>query len=364
MPAYFWPNTGGIETITLALAKEWTKLGHNVTILTSRANGSEKYELMDGIHIQRTGKRSFFGCPSAPVAVLKVVKNRPDIVYLHYPHPLFLEAGVLGSLLARVPYVLHVHGPEITYDDWKNIPVTIYNKTAFRFALSQASAIVSHTEAAVNVSPLLSMHGEKITIIPHGTTKPPIGRTFPRKEKCILFVGMLRDYKRIDLLLMAFVFVKKHMPVKLIIAGDGPMNDELQNMAKELCLDNVQFIGRISEEEKWAYYRAADVFVLPSPTLMESFGTVAFEAASCGKPVIVTGAGVSEVFNKEGIGVVVEPYNVQALAAKIIDLLEHPTKAHKIGKAAASVILKKYLWKDIALRYLSLFEKVIHEHRN
>ncbi len=360
MPAYFWPQTGGIETITLALAREWVTHGHDVTVLTSK--GAQKpHEVLDNIRIIRTGKYAILGCPLAPGALLRIAKTQPNVVYLHYPHPLFLDVGMIGALLAGVPYILHVHGPEIAYDDWRNFPISCYNKTAFRFALSHAAAIVSHTKAAVDSSHILSAYKEKITIIPHGTTKPPVVKVLPPKEKSVLFVGMLRDYKRVDLLLRAFVFVAHYTPAKLFIVGDGPLQSELQQLAKELHLANsVVFIGHVSEQEKWAYYRAADVFVLPSPTLMESFGTVALEAASCGKPVIVTGAGVAEVFRKEGIGVVAEPYNVHDLAAKIIDLLEHPTKARKIGRASASVITKKYLWKTIAPHYLELFEQVTH----
>ncbi len=372
MPAYFWPHTGGIETITLSLAKEWRAQGHEVHIITSHIDAQKKNEIYEGIQITRTGTHTFFQCPVAPGALLNVVKQKPDIVYLHYPHPLFLDMGVLGSLFAQVPYVLHVHGPEITYDDWRAIPIGFYNKTAFRFALAHAAAIVSHTEAAVHASPLLQKYQQKIRIIPHGTDlpKPAVKNNHflheQGKEKIILFMGMLREYKRVDLLLHAFVFVHHQIPhAKLVLVGDGPMRSAWEKLSAELGLQNhVLFRGFVSEEEKWAYYRAADIFVLPSPTLMESFGTVALEAGLCKKPVIVTGAGVAEVFRKEKIGVVVEPYNVQALAEAILDLLLHPTKAERIGHATARVIAQKYGWKDRAQTYLSLFEQVLHGHQH
>src|SRR3989338_10260216 len=156
MPAYFWPQRGGIETITLSLAKEWITKGHKVTVLTSKIPSQKKIEFIGGIKIIRTGKHSLFGCPISTKAIFRIIKEKPDVVYLHYPHPLFLDTAVLGSMAAKVPYVLHVHGPEITYDNWKNIPISIYNKTLFKFAVKKASAIVSHTEAAVKSSELLT----------------------------------------------------------------------------------------------------------------------------------------------------------------------------------------------------------------
>lgn len=366
MPAYFWPHRGGIETITRSLAKEWTALGHTVHVVTSSIDTRKKNEIYEGVTITRTGKHAFFRCPLAPGAFFAPLKQKPDIVYLHYPHPLFLDMGVWGSLFARIPYVLHVHGPEITYDDWKEFPISVYNKTAFHFALAHAAAIVSHTEAAVDASPLLQKYHQKIAILPHGTEVPQL----PNKniqimneitnEKIILFMGMLRDYKRVDLLLRAFVFVRHQIPhAKLVIVGDGPMRGAWEKLTYDLGLrGRVLFCGRVTEQEKWTYYHAADLFVLPSPTLMESFGTVAFEAALCKKPVIVSGAGVAEVFRKEKIGVIVEPYNVQALAEAMVDLLLHPTKAKRLGYATARVITQKYLWKDRAQAYLSLFEQV------
>lgn len=363
MPAYFWPKTGGIETITRALAKEWVSHGHEVFVLTSRGKAKSR-EIIDGIKVIRTGTLAVMGCPLAPAAIIQILKIKPDIVYLHYPHPLFLEMGVFGSLVAGVPYVLHTHGPEITYENWRNMPISMYNKTFFRFALEHAAAIISHTEKAVRASPLLLSFKEKIITIPHGT-ELPAERKMATHGKTVLFMGMLREYKRVDLLLRAFVFVSHQVKdARLIIVGDGPGRRELEQLTQELKLTpSVRFVGRVPEQEKWQHYHNADIFVLPSPTLMESFGTVALEAAACGKPVIVTGAGVSEVFTKEKMGVVVEPYNVQALAGSIIDLLLHPTKAKRIGAFAADVIMKKYTWQDRAQEYIDLFKKVQYGYR-
>src|SRR4029077_1685806 len=113
-----------------------------------------------------------------------------------------------------------------------------------------------------------------------------------REEKVVLFLGRLSTKKSPDLLLKAFAELSQRssgIPMRLVFAGpdESGVKSELQQTATQLGIrTKVQFAGPIFGEMKWAAYRDADVFVLPSQN--ENFGNSAAEAVSAGTPVIVT----------------------------------------------------------------------------
>ena len=114
----------------------------------------------------------------------------------------------------------------------------------------------------------------------------------PAEARVVLFLGRLSVKKSPDLLLRAFAEVKKRragMPLRLVFAGPdlGGVRAQLVEMAAQLdASQEVQFAGPLFGQEKWAAYRDADVFVLPSQN--ENFGNTAAEAVASGTPVIVT----------------------------------------------------------------------------
>ncbi len=114
----------------------------------------------------------------------------------------------------------------------------------------------------------------------------------------VLFLGRLSEKKSPDLLLEAFAKLPGQMDgsgVYLVIAGpdEGGMKNRLEHLVEQSGLERrVQICGPLSGEEKWAVYRDADVFVLPS--VNENFGNSAAEAAAAGTPVVVTqGCGIA-----------------------------------------------------------------------
>jgi glycosyltransferase involved in cell wall biosynthesis len=112
------------------------------------------------------------------------------------------------------------------------------------------------------------------------------------ETRLVLFLGRLSVKKSPDLLLRAFAEAQKHahsLSLILVFAGpdEGGMNAHLEQMAKQLGIPaSVQFAGPVFGKDKWAAYRDADVFVLPSQN--ENFGNTAAEAVAAGTPVIVT----------------------------------------------------------------------------
>jgi glycosyltransferase involved in cell wall biosynthesis len=157
----------------------------------------------------------------------------------------------------------------------------------------------------------------------------------------ILTVGRLVRRKGHAQTLMVLSRLKQtgRMPeFQYIIAGDGPMRQTLENMAGQLHLDEVNFLGEVTDEVKNQLYAQADLFVMPvldDPIDKEGFGLVFLEAALASVPSISTKiAGVDEAILDGKTGILVAPGNLEALASAIMQLATDRMYRKKLGAQA------------------------------
>jgi glycosyltransferase involved in cell wall biosynthesis len=122
----------------------------------------------------------------------------------------------------------------------------------------------------------------------------------------------LIDGKGSDTLIAAFARSEAGRSARLLIAGDGPERPRLERLVDSLKLGSrIQFVGLV--DDIWEFWSRCDVAVVPSDAFIESFGMVAVEAMSLGKPVIATrNGGLPEVVGPAGI--LVEPGDVAGMA--------------------------------------------------
>ena len=149
----------------------------------------------------------------------------------------------------------------------------------------------------------------------------------------VLFVGRLRYYKGLDVLIRA----AEHLDVTVLLVGSGSEEPALRRLTSELGLaDRVRFVGAVPEADLPAYYHAADLFVLPSVYRSESFGIAMLEAQTCGVPTLSTELGTAtSVVNRHGeSGLVVEAGSVEALAGALRTLLDDPSRRQQMGQRA------------------------------
>ncbi len=156
-------------------------------------------------------------------------------------------------------------------------------------------------------------------------------------ERIVLMAGKLTHFKGVDVLLDAAVHYGKGgavsglapasgaaptsgmAPVITLIAGDGALRAELEEQAQRLGLDQVYFLGNVSQEDLCRLYSCANVDVVPSRR--EPFGLVAVEAMACGTPVVVTNEGGLSDFVNESVGALVPVEDAPALAQAIDEVL-------------------------------------------
>ena len=273
-------------------------------------------------------------------------------------HLYLAPVGWLLGRLLRVPYGVSLHGGELhRYFDW--LPV----KRTLLFSLNRADFIIVNThftrrqylERGVRPDQtfVVVYPGVDVDLFHLGVDGADLRDRFGLAGKrVILTVARLVDWKGHDLVLAALPAVLRQVPgTHYLIAGDGPYRQDLERLTVALGLqDCVTFAGFVPDAELPALYAAADLFVQPSReaggnTAIEGFGITLVEAGACGLPVIGgrTG-GTGEAIADGDTGVLVDPYDPDALAAAMVRLLQDDAYARRLGEQARARAVHEFAW--------------------
>ena len=230
-----------------------------------------------------------------------------------------------------------------------------------KYVLSKIPNIIVTSPHSNDV--IRNMTNSKIYVIPNGIDFDEIQKIRAEdqlKHPAILFVGTYGKVKGIDVLLNAVPIVRKEIPnLHVYIAGkSGSENENLKKLVKALNIEeNVTFLGFISGDEKYAYYKSADIYVQPSR--YETFGVVLLEAMACGKPVIASRVGGIPFVVEDGKnGLLFESENVEELAEKVILLLRDEELRTKMGEAGRERA-KRFTWERSAEMTVEVYKEVI-----
>ena len=186
----------------------------------------------------------------------------------------------------------------------------------------------------------------------------PDGRQRPGGALTIGVVCALRPEKGLRTLMEAFAIARQHHPcIRLQFVGSGPMLDDLQKLASELCVSGVvNFEPTTSKVSEWL--RKIDIFVLPS--LSEALSNALMEAMACGCAVIASNVGGNpELVLDERTGLLFEPGDKESLAKKLAVLIENTEIRSTLASQASSFICNNFSlqastrrMEEIYLRYL------------
>ena len=181
-----------------------------------------------------------------------------------------------------------------------------------------------------------------------------------KDEPYILFVGVHRYYKGLSFLLDAALQTNG----KIIIAGSGPLEEFLRDLAKRLNLSNVIFSGEVTDAEKRALLKACRALILPSHLRSEAYGMVLIEASINSKPMITCdiGTGTSYVNLHNQTGLVVAPADPAQLSGAMNLLLSNADLALKYGAAARLRYEQQFSGHALGQSYAHLFSKLAGQH--
>ena len=178
-------------------------------------------------------------------------------------------------------------------------------------------------------------------------------------EKFFLFLGVLRYYKGLHILIDALANIE--YPV--IIAGSGPIEDELSQHAKKLNLKNVHFVGEVSEEDKASLLRSSFCMVFPSHLRSEAFGISLLEGAMFGKPMISSeiGTGTTYINIDKETGLVVPPSDPASLSEALSYLWQNEQEALAMGKKAEARYWELFTADKMVSSYARLYRELHQE---
>lgn len=350
----YHPVLGGIENHVRVLAEAQAGLGHQVTVLVCNPGGLNSSERLNGVEIVRARRLATIW--SMPISIhqpLLLGRLKPDIVHVHSPYPLGEASAHLFRHAARLVITHHA-------DVFRQRRVMPVYAPILRRVLARSDAVIATSPNYVGSSPWLRPIADHCRVIPLGVDEQRFhaaGTTAGNRSQ-LLFVGKLRHYKGLDVLLRALA----EMPgATLDVVGDGPMRTPWEDLSLELGLaDRVHFHGEIDDQQLPAQYQRARILVLPSTSRAEAFGTVLLEAMASALPCVATelGTGTSWVVRDGETGLVVPPANGPALKAAIQSLLDDESRSRAMGDAGRSRVERDFTRAAMITQTMALYDEI------
>jgi len=347
------PQAGGAELFFHELAKRWSALGNKVIWISGGWKNCQKTENIDGINIIRAGKEESLYL-LAPIEYLRL-KEKPDII-------IDVENGIpfFSPFFSSKKKILHIH--HIHRDVWfrqEGFPLAHigwFLETKLMPLVYRSKAIVTISNSSreeIKEEGLRNVLG----VVNPGIELPKYKQYKKDKSPTVLFLNRIKKYKGIDTFLEAASELK-NTSIKFTVAGSGDYLDEAKEHASKKRLNNVHFLGRVSEAKKRELMQKSWVFI--NPSFKEGWGIVNIEANYFGTPVIGSNvSGIKDSVVEGKTGLLFKYGDSKDLAEKIMRIIEDRKlrkNMEKHGKHWAS----KFNWDTKAKEYLMIIRDYIN----
>ncbi len=352
------PVVGGIEYHIRALAEAQQRRGCTVTVLAASARGRSTVSNEAGVRVIRTRSwGSVASTPISPELAGWVRRLKTDVTHLHHPYPIGEWAHhVFGRATATI---VTYHSEPVRYRRLGRV-----YRPFIRRLLRRADRVLVTTDAYLRGSPLLRPCVDRCSVVPLGIDPRPFSDLKPapgdgpESRPAVLFVGRLRHYKGVEVLIDA----ASSVDADFRIVGAGPMAAALrQRAAASAASERIRFFGQVPDAELPALYAAAAVVVLPSVNRSEAFGLVMLEAMAASRPVVSTelGTGTSVVNQHGETGLVVPPHDAVALAGALVTLLGDPERRAAMGEAGRRRVASQFHVDTMADRVVEIYRHTL-----
>jgi len=292
-----------------------------------------------------------------------------DIIHAHYavPHATaaFLSRQVLASTGDRVPprVVTTLHGTDITLvgNDASYSEIVAFSIDQSDCVTAVSSSLRASTYEKLGVSSGIAVIPNFLDCSIHRRIDmADLRRRFAGDDpatRIVIHVSNFRPVKRVEAVLGVFDRIRREVPARLLLVGDGPDLGKAHRMARELGVAPlVHTVG--AQEEVVPLLSVSDLFLLPSA--QESFGLAALEAMACEVPVVAARVGgLPEVIDDGETGFLCEPDDVEGMAARVRALLDDRAAARRLGQAAAVMVRRRYCAAEVVPRYERVYERVL-----
>jgi glycosyltransferase involved in cell wall biosynthesis len=366
---YFPPHLGGVEqSLNLLAGALALRDGMTVEAIVSNEGRETVRERVAGVDVDRIGR--LFAYASTPIAPGMTAairargagQARTDVFHLQFPYPW----GEMSWLRAHagVPTVMTYHSDVVR----QRALLTAY-APVLRRVLDRVDRVIVGSPQMIEHSPFLARIAEKCRVVPFAIDTARFPETADVAARAavlrsahtrpvVLFVGRLVYYKGVGVLLDAMTDVD----ADLVVIGRGPLEGELRERAVARGIgDRVTWLPPADDAELGAWYRAADVFCLPSVARSEAYGLVQLEAHLAGTPVVSTSlpTGVPYVNLDGETGLIVEPEDVVGLASALRRLLDDDALRARMGGRARERVLAEFTVDRMVDATLGVYDEAV-----
>ncbi|MES2537643.1 MAG: TIGR04063 family PEP-CTERM/XrtA system glycosyltransferase [Pseudomonadota bacterium] len=387
------PLHSGYTFRTLSILTEQRALGWDTSHITSPKQGTFKSpeEDVDGWHFFRTPE-STSPLGNAPVLKQMAVINRltkrlmevaqtvkPDVLHAHSPALNAIAALRVGRKLG-IPVVYEIrafwedaavdHG---TSSEW-GLRYRL-TRAIESYAIRNADAVTTICEGLRSDIVARGIPQEKVTVIPNAvnienftvgeTADAELAKSLGLEGKKLLgFIGSFYAYEGLNILLQAMPAMLLENPdVRLLLVGGGPQDKQLKAQAKQLNIeDKVIFTGRVPHEQVQRYYNLIDVLVYPRLKMRLTDLVTPLkplEAMAQGRLVAASDVGGHLELIEDGkTGALFEAGNPDALARKVLDLLNQPERWPLLRRDARSFVETERNWPGSVARYKNIYSRL------
>jgi len=368
-----YPTFGGSGVVATELGKALAKVGHQVHFITyTQPPRLDFFNENVFYHEVDISTYPLFQYPPYELALASKMVNvaeyeQLDLLHVHYaiPHAsaAYMAKQILKSQGIHIPVITTLHGTDITLvgKDASYEPVVT-------FSINQSDGVTA-VSADLRRDTYKHFHITKdIEVIPNFIDLSRFNRQkkdhfkkaiSPNGEKLLVHTSNFREVKRIGDVVSVFNEVRKVIPSKLLLAGDGPERAKIEKQCRELGVtDDVRFLGKLDAVEE--VLSVCDLFLMPSEK--ESFGLAALEALACEVPLVTSNTGGIPELNIQGVtGFLSDVGDVKDMVKNALYILQEenlPTfKKNALERARLFDIT------SILPRYEAFYIKIVEESR-
>ncbi len=368
-----YPTYGGSGVVATELGKALALRGHHVHFISYKQPA--RLDFFTGnifFHEVYVSHYPLFDFPPYETALtsrlVDVVKfEKLDVLHVHYAIPHASAAVMAKHILAtegiHIPIVTTLHGTDITLvgKDKSFEPVVTYSINQSNGVTAVSDSLKQDTYEHFRVT-------RDIAVIPNFIDFERFSKqakehfkkaVAPGGEKILIHTSNFRKVKRVEDVVRVFGKVREKLNVKLLLVGDGPERQNIEQLCRDLDLcDGISFLGKQDAVEE--VLSIGDLFLMPSET--ESFGLAALEAMACEVPVVASNAGgIPELIINDKTGYMCEVGDVDGMAEKAIYILSDDTRLKQFKQNSRERALDFHIDK-IVPEYEKMYAEVIAHH--
>ncbi|MDA4126135.1 MAG: glycosyltransferase family 4 protein [Thaumarchaeota archaeon] len=375
-------STYGLQPVFVGLSEAQVRQGYDVHVV-SPSNGSPPEEEVRGVRVHRVP-------PPFTLNSMRLVRRLAGAgpEWVVHAHATCGFALFTTKYFRSFPLVCHVHGTSRSH----HTPLTLrggtitrnqnslsvdYHMFRERIFWSSADKVLTVSAASKgDVTGFYKIKESKVSVVYNGVdaktfypgtpTQLPDAIAHLRGKRTILYVGHFGLRKGITYLIRAMATIGKEVQDSHLLCVGGVPKwlggvDYLKILKREAdsagVAGRVTFLDAVPNSELVDFYRASEVFALPS--YYETFSKVAIEAMACGIPVVATdGGGLREVVDNNETGILVRFGSASQLAGAILSLLQDTKTARRMGRLGRAKVETKFTWDSVATRVTDAYREL------